>query len=116
MRLLLLCTLLPCLCAAAENTYGTRLAVPAEPLNKYCAAPTWPASAQESNASGSVIVDVQIAPDGHVEQTRILKSSGQRDLDKAVMVAATRCKYAPQTVNNQPVRAWLKLEHQWEAK
>ena len=115
MRLLLLGTLLPGLCLAANDTYSARLAAQAEPFTKYCAAPADPVAAQDGKPSGGTVIDVQLAPDGRVLQSRILKSSGHREFDKAIMIAATRCTYPPQIVNGLPSATWLKLEHQWDS-
>ena len=53
--------------------------------------------------SGSVEVSVTIAPDGHVVKTSLLKSSGIKTADTAVVEAALKSKYSPKIVNCSPV-------------
>jgi TonB family protein len=55
------------------------------------------------NLKGTAIMRVTIAPSGHVVRLSIWKSSGNVEIDKAVLDAAQKSKYSPKLVNCEPV-------------
>jgi TonB family protein len=52
----------------------------------------------------SAIVEVTVAPDGKAAAARIYRSSGDPNVDRAVLAAAETTKYSPKVVNCAPVR------------
>jgi TonB family protein len=54
-------------------------------------------------ASGTVIVAVTIAPNGHPTNTKVQRSSGDAAIDNAVVTAARSSTYSPKVVNCTPV-------------
>jgi TonB family protein len=54
-------------------------------------------------ATGSVIVAVTIAPNGHVAGAKVARSSGNAAIDDAVVQAARNSTYSPKMVNCAPV-------------
>ncbi len=54
-------------------------------------------------AKGSATVLVAIAPSGSVVTGSIWKTSGNVQIDRAVLEAAKRSKYAPPLINCEPV-------------
>ncbi len=54
-------------------------------------------------ASGTVIVAVTIAPNGHATNTKVQRSSGNAEIDNAVVAAARSSTYSPKVANCTPV-------------
>ena len=57
-----------------------------------CPVPVLSTAAVRENMSGDVMLQYQANAQGKVADIRILKSSGFRDLDKAAIIALSRCK------------------------
>ena len=56
-----------------------------------------------TNLKGTAIISVTIAPSGNVVRTSVWKSSGNVQIDRAVLDAARESKYSPKLVNCEPV-------------
>ena len=65
--------------------------------------PDYPAAAMRQGAGGTVQVKLSIASDGSVSQLDIVKTSGNRALDRAALSALRRWTFQPATQNGQPV-------------
>jgi TonB family protein len=57
------------------------------------------------NFKGGATIVVTVAPTGKVVHASTLKSSGNAQIDQAVLEAAQRGKYAPKLVNCKPVES-----------
>jgi len=56
-----------------------------------------------------------VGADGRVKDSRIEKSSGFRDLDKAAVAGLTACpKFRAGTENGKPVEAWARVAYEWK--
>jgi TonB family protein len=76
----------------------------AEPQAIDPAAPNLPKSEMPSRAV-SAIVAVTVASNGKPSATHIYKSSGDANVDRAVITAAEKSKYSPKLVNCTPVQS-----------
>jgi len=78
-----------------------------------CAKPEWPKSSLRNEETGTVTLSFLIAEDGRVADSKIVKSSGFRDLDKAAQVGISKCRFKPATVEGKPEQAWQQMQYDW---
>lgn len=78
-----------------------------------CAKPEWPKSSLRNEETGTVTLSFLIAEDGRVADSKIVKSSGFRDLDKAAQVGISKCRFKPATVEGKPEQAWMQMQYVW---
>jgi protein TonB len=78
-----------------------------------CAKPEWPKSSLRNEETGTVTLQFLIAEDGRVADSKIVKSSGFRDLDKAAQVGISKCRFKPGTVDGKPEQAWMQMQYVW---
>jgi len=73
--------------------------------------PKYPAKAKKEGREGKVLVQILVDLDGSVMQTRVAKSSGQPDLDKAATEGAKKFKFKPAMAGDPPVpvRVWVTM-------
>jgi len=97
--------------AAKANTAQVRTAVLADP--KACALPDYPARAARDGITGTTMLSLLVGADGRVSSSRIDRSSGSRDLDRAAVGALSLCKFKPATSNGVPEAGWAQLAYVW---
>lgn len=69
--------------------------------------PFYPAAlARGARPEGTVTLRMYVAESGQVAQTKVQKSSGSADLDKAALEFVKAFKFSPYVVNSKPV-AWF---------
>jgi len=78
-----------------------------------CDKPDYPRASLVNEEQGTVILSLQIAVDGKVADSKIEKSSGFKNLDKATMKLAL-CKFKPLIKDGKPEQAWAKFEYVWK--
>ena len=78
-----------------------------------CDKPEYPRASLVNEEQGTVFLSLQIAVDGKVTDSKIDKSSGFKNLDKAAMKLA-QCKFKPLLKDGKPEQAWAKFEYQWK--
>jgi protein TonB len=78
-----------------------------------CSKPEYPKSSLRNEETGVSTVSFLIASDGGVKDSKVTKSSGFRDLDKAAQVALGKCRFKPATENGQPVESWQPVQYVW---
>jgi protein TonB len=78
-----------------------------------CAKPEYPKSSQRNEETGTSTISFLIGTDGSVKDSKVTKSSGFRDLDKAALVALGKCRFKPATENGQPIEAWKPVQYVW---
>jgi TonB family protein len=59
----------------------------------YMPSPDYPFSARRKSIEGAVVIEIDVYPDGHVDDARIVSSSGCDALDEAAMTAIRKWKY-----------------------
>ena len=78
-----------------------------------CAKPEFPKASLRNEETGTVTVSFLIGVDGRVADSKITKSSGFRDLDKAAQVAIGKCRFKPAMVDGKPEQAWQPVQYIW---
>jgi protein TonB len=78
-----------------------------------CDKPEYPRASLVNEEQGTVILSLQIATDGKVTDSKVEKSSGFKNLDKAALKLA-QCKFKPLTRDGKPETAWAKFEYAWK--
>lgn len=72
------------------------------------ARPDYPEMARASQLEGTVVVKVQVGPDGSVLQAQVLQAVHPL-LDAAAVDAARRCKFIAGKQRGIPVKAWMAI-------
>jgi protein TonB len=73
------------------------------------AQPKYPPSALRAGIDGTVTLDVQVDPQGEPSEISIAKRSGNRDLDRAALRAASDWRFEPAMRNGKAVAAAVKV-------
>lgn len=85
-------------------------------LNAGCARPSYPAESIDMEEEGQVTLGFQIDVDGHVVESKILKSSGFTRLDDAARDAFSKCEFTPATVDGVPEKSLATVPFEWKIK
>lgn len=78
-----------------------------------CAKPEWPKASLRNEETGTVTLSFLIGVDGRVADSKVLKSSGFRDLDKAAVSGISKCKFKPGLTDGKPEQAWMQMQYVW---
>ena len=78
-----------------------------------CAKPEYPKASQRNEETGTVTLQFLIGVDGGVKASKILKSSGFRNLDRSAQSALSRCRFKPGTANGVPQESWTNVQYVW---
>ena len=78
-----------------------------------CAKPEWPKASLRNEETGTVTLQFLISEDGRVTESKIQKSSGFRDLDKAAVAGISKCRFKPGSVDGTPEKAWMQMQYVW---
>lgn len=78
-----------------------------------CAKPDYPAAAARNGETGTVKLALLIGPDGRVSDSKVQRSSGSRDLDRAAQAALSLCKFKPAINNGVAQSAWGQIAYVW---
>ena len=78
-----------------------------------CAKPEYPKSSQRNEEEGVSTISFLIGVDGRMVDSKIAKSSGSRDLDRAAQSAIGKCRFKPAMNNGQPEQAWVQVQYVW---
>jgi protein TonB len=70
-------------------------------------APQYPDLAREASVDGTVMVQALVGKDGHVKDTRVVKSIPM--LDAAAVAAVRQWVFKPALSNNKPVAVWVAV-------
>ena len=88
--------------------------VPAVVDSRNCEKPEYPKKSLRNEETGTVTLQFLIGLDGRVVESKILKSSGSRDLDNAARAGLSLCKFTPGTVDGKPQQSWTKMQYVWK--
>lgn len=94
---------------ASANHAPPRTAVIAEARN--CPPPPYPINAYRNGETGTVLLALLVGSDGRVVESKVQKSSGSPELDKAARKALSLCKFKPADGQTEP--AWANLAYVW---
>jgi protein TonB len=78
-----------------------------------CAKPEYPKASIRNEESGTVTVSFLVGVDGKMKESKITKSSGFRDLDKAAQLAIGKCPFKAALVDGKPVETWHPVQYIW---
>jgi TonB family protein len=84
--------------------------VDARPFRKSKLRPQYPRALADRKIGGAVTLWVLVNQAGGVEDVRVLRSSGQPDLDRSAMEALSRAAYKPALREGQPVPTWTQQQ------
>lgn len=87
--------------------------VPASFDSKNCKA-EYPKASLMNEEQGTVSMSFQVSAGGDVLESKIEKSSGFKNLDKAAIKALSACKFKPGTKDGKPDTTWTKVDYAWK--
>ncbi|NVM76451.1 protein TonB [Duganella sp. SG902] len=87
--------------------------VPASFDAKNCKA-EYPKASLMNEEQGTVSMSFLVKPDGSVADSKVDKSSGFKNLDKAAIKALSACKFKPGTKDGAPAETWTKVDYAWK--
>jgi protein TonB len=82
--------------------------------SRNCEKPKYPRASELAEETGTVSLALLVGVDGRVIDSKIEKSSGYPNLDKAARNALSLCKFKPATVDGKPEQGWAKLSYEWK--
>lgn len=78
-----------------------------------CAKPDYPAAAARNGETGTVQLALLIGTDGRVSDSRVKRSSGSRELDRAAQKALSLCQFKPAMQAGVPQAGWGEIAYVW---
>jgi periplasmic protein TonB len=87
--------------------------VPATFDAKNCKA-EYPKASLMNEEQGTVTMSFQVSATGDVLDSKVDKSSGFKNLDKAAIKAISACKFKPGTKDGKPETTWTKVDYAWK--
>ncbi|CAN7614406.1 energy transducer TonB [Massilia sp. LjRoot122] len=78
-----------------------------------CATPAYPVSAARNGDTGTVTLALLVGADGRVQDARVQKSSGHRELDRAALSALSLCQFKPAMNNGVAEAGWGQIAYVW---
>ncbi len=87
--------------------------VPASFDPKNCKA-EYPKASLMNEEQGTVSMSFLVSADGSVVDSKLDKTSGFKNLDKAAMKSLTACKFKPGTKDGAPAQTWTKVDYAWK--
>ncbi|AVR95655.1 TonB family protein [Pseudoduganella armeniaca] len=76
-----------------------------------CAPPSYPPKAHAAGETGTVQVALLVAGDGRVIESKVQKSSGSAELDKAARKAFSQCRFKVSADDKDADPVWARLEY-----
>jgi protein TonB len=87
--------------------------VPAVFDSKTCKA-DYPKASLMNEEQGTTSMSFLVAPDGAVVDSKLEKTSGFKNLDKAAIKSISACKFKPGTKDGAPAQTWTKVDYAWK--
>ncbi|RZT04277.1 protein TonB [Duganella sp. CF402] len=87
--------------------------VPASLNDKNCKA-EYPKASLMNEEQGDVTMAFLVGTDGNVVESKVEKSSGFKNLDKAALKALSACKFKPGTKDGAIAQTWTKVDYSWK--
>jgi TonB family protein len=75
--------------------------------------PQYPLESLQKRETGTVKLVFEIDERGRATASRVKSSSGSLALDRAALVALSRCPFAPARRNGQPIAAEAEVTYEW---
>jgi protein TonB len=96
----------------SSNSAAMRSAVLADANG--CAKPDYPVNAARNGDTGTVTLALLVGADGKVSSSRVQRSSGYRELDKAAVNALSLCRFKPAMNGGVPEAGWAQIAYVWK--
>jgi periplasmic protein TonB len=87
--------------------------VPASFDAKNCKA-EYPKASLMNEEQGTVSMSFLVSAGGDVKDSKVDKSSGFKNLDKAAIKAISACKFKPGTKDGAAAETWTKVDYAWK--
>jgi protein TonB len=87
--------------------------VPASFDPKNCKA-DYPKASLMNEEQGTVSMSFLVNADGSVAESKLDKTSGFKNLDKAAIKSLSACKFKPGTKDGAPAQTWTKVDYAWK--
>ena len=98
---------------SATSAAAMAAEVPASLDAKNCKA-EYPKASLVNEEQGDVTMSFLVSADGKVVDSKVDKSSGFKNLDKAALKAITACKFKPGTKDGSVAQTWTKVDYSWK--
>ena len=79
-----------------------------------CAPPEYPRASLSNEEKGVVLVGVLIGVDGKAMETKVEKTSGYRNLDRAAASAFSKCKFKPASKDGKADQQWATISFEFK--
>ena len=76
-----------------------------------CVKPAYPAQAARNGDSGTVTLALLVGVDGRVAGSRLVRSSGVKELDKAAATALSLCAFKPAMLGDVAQAGWASVAY-----
>ena len=86
--------------------------VPASVDARKCKA-EYPKASLLNEEQGAVTMAFLVSAGGDVMESKVEKSSGFKNLDKAALKALSSCKFKPGTKDGAVAQTWTKVDYVW---
>jgi len=106
-------TVIAALILSATSAAAMAAEVPASLDAKNCKA-EYPKASLMNEEQGDVKMAFLVGADGNVVDSKLEKSSGFKNLDKAAMKALAACKFKPGTKDGAVAQTWTKVDYSWK--
>ena len=74
----------------------------------------YPKASLMNEEEGLVSMSFLVSADGSVVDSKIDKTSGHKNLDKAAVKSLSACKFKPGTKDGAPAQTWTKVDYVWK--
>jgi D-alanyl-D-alanine endopeptidase (penicillin-binding protein 7) len=78
-----------------------------------CDKPQWPRADLQAGHEGTVTLAFLVGEDGTARDSRIVRSSGYRNMDEQARLAIEKCAFLPAIVEGKPVQSWATMQYVW---
>ena len=99
------------LTAAAGASFAAETAAQFDP--KKCSI-EYPKASLMNEEQGTVSMSFLVKADGSVSDSKLDKTSGFKNLDKAAIKALSACKFKPGTKDGAVAQTWTKVDYSWK--
>lgn len=87
---------------------------PAEIVVKEVCRPEYPRSSIKNLEAGTVDLSLLVSSSGIVIRTKLITTSGFRELDRAAMEGFIGCKFKPVQKDGVTIEGWVPLRYVWK--
>jgi protein TonB len=74
----------------------------------------YPKASLMNEEQGTTSMAFLVNADGSVADSKVEKSSGFKNLDKAAIKGISACKFKPGSKDGAPAQTWTKIDYAWK--